>query len=287
MNVAVHRPRAASLGPLAHAAAVGDAPWRGVVREVGASSCRLEASRGHDVVVHATAHGHSPTSVLVDDVAPSAWGLRPGDRATWRLGRLHLGTAVVIDTAHAPCWSPPAPPSAPVAPAVAHNARLLLASLDAAACARIGRPCTRLAHALRTGRPEGVVGAARALVGNGPGSTPSGDDALVAMLAVLDRGHVRDSHAMLAAAVAPMLERTTPLGAHYLRLACDRHVGERLLQLVDAALADPLAPADPLVVAVRTTGATSGEDALVGAAAGLALVATSVAHVRPAGRCAA
>lgn len=267
--------RVTSLGPLAPREPAG-APWRAVVRAVSASSCVLDPGDAPLVVVHATAHGHTPTSVLVDDAAPRDWGVRPGDRVTWRPGRLHLGAAPVLHTTGAARWSPPDPPA--VLRAVPFDA----AVLDAGALARIGGSCARLAAALVAHDAVATAREVRALVGNGPGSTPSGDDALAGLLTVLERAGRERPRARLAAAVSSNLERTTLLGAHYLRLACDGHAGEHLLAVVDAALGGVLVPADERIATVRDTGATSGADALVGVAAGLAVVTTPGT-----GRCAA
>lgn len=254
----------ASLGPLVPDAG---ATWRGTVRAVSTSSCEIAGPGALLVVVHARAHGHTATSVLVDDACPQEWGVRRGDRATWRLGRLHIGTTVVLDARGAPRWTPPAPPIDLAPVPVAH-----VGPLDDEASARLAAPCDAVVRALAEGDRDALVPAVRALVGAGPGSTPSGDDALVGVLTVLDRAGMRDSHAMLATAVLPMLDRTTPLGAHHLGLACRGQAGERLLALVDAALGGDLRPDDERLDAVRRSGANSGNDALVGVAAALAFV---------------
>jgi hypothetical protein len=76
---------------------------------------------------------------------------------------------------------------------------------------------------------------------------------------------------MVQSALPPLLARTSPISAHYLRLALAGHVGEHLLTLVDACLGGSAPP--ELVARVRATGATSGADALVGVDAALGLLA--------------
>jgi Protein of unknown function (DUF2877) len=69
----------------------------------------------------------------------------------------------------------------------------------------------------------------------------------------------------LCASVNAQFARTTPISAHFLRLAAAGHFGEALTDLVDTFGAGPLAR-------VRAIGASSGDDALAGVAAGLRLL---------------
>ncbi|HEY6512580.1 MAG TPA: DUF2877 domain-containing protein [Burkholderiaceae bacterium] len=117
------------------------------------------------------------------------------------------------------------------------------------------------------------------LVGWGEGLTPAGDDFLIGLIAGLDalvdgtgRRELRDA---LAATLRDAAPRTTPIAAHYLRLAADGHFAEPLLRLRDALLGED----DDQVVdaALRTAldvGATSGADTVSGLLA--ALLAWSV-----------
>ena len=68
-------------------------------------------------------------------------------------------------------------------------------------------------------------------------STPSGDDAIVGMLGVLHRVCAPSTAAALLGrlhrTVPAVLERTTPISAHYLRLALRGAFSERLTALLD------------------------------------------------------
>ena len=257
--------RVASRGPLARVEG-----FRGTVHAVFARSVYLVPTSGPLLVIHDAAHGHTPTSCLVDDARPADWGVRPGDRAAGRLGRLRVGD-VVLDARHTRLWQPaPAPHTASPAPR-----RDRLAGTCGRADARVGAACRRLSGALARGDAPEARGALAALVGAGPGLTPSGDDAAVGLLAVLHRAlptaPVAGPLDLVRAIVPSLLHRTTTISAHYLTLGRDGWFGEHLTVLVDACLrGNGVEPA--LVARVLGIGATSGADALVGVDAGLSLV---------------
>ena len=149
------------------------------------------------------------------------------------------------------------------------------------AVSRLLPACRQLRSAIDTRRDDLVSSSLRALVGSGPGATPSGDDALVGLLAVLHRvGHSERSTVplrQLRAMIPRLVDRTTTISAHYLGLALAGHFGEHLTNLVDACVCDTCVDDRglecALVARVCETGATSGRDALVGVAVGLELIA--------------
>jgi hypothetical protein len=113
------------------------------------------------------------------------------------------------------------------------------------------------------------------LIGWGEGLTPAGDDAVIGLLAGLDpfahdeplRTPFRRA---LADVVGGLTARTTPIAAHYLRLAADGHYIEPLLRLRRAVLCDD--HDDVVDAALRSAlavGATSGADTVSGLSAGL------------------
>lgn len=245
---------------------------RGVVHAVFPSSVYVETSDGSMLVVHDRSHGHTPTSLIVDADRPAGWGAAPGDAVAGRLGQLRCG-GLRLDARQARIWRPRAAarrgaavPAGPLATLVAKTA--------GDAFERLEPDCRRLADALATGDAEAVAAGARALVGKGPGLTPSGDDALVGLLAVQHRAHPGATTGLLGlldAAIRPNLVRTTAISAHYLRLALDGHFGEHLSNLVDGLGVDgDIRP--ELVARVQSSGATSGADVLVGVIAGLRLL---------------
>jgi hypothetical protein len=258
----------ASAGPLARIDGV-----RGVVHAVFPNSVVVEPRDGPLIVIHDQSRGHTPTSLVLQGVCPARWEAAPGDAVTGRLGHLRLGN-LLLDGRQARTWRPRAPVPRSTAPDP-HPLATAVEKIAADAMRRLGPARRRLAAALAAQDANGVRCAAAALVGRGPGLTPSGDDALVGVLAALHRVGPRDVSAgplrLLRSALQPLLARTTPISAHYLRLALQGDFGEHLAGLVDAI--GPCGTVDlDRVARVRSAGATSGADALVGVVAGLHLL---------------
>lgn len=131
-----------------------------------------------------------------------------------------------------------------------------------------------------------TAAAVRALVGLGPGSTPSGDDALCgAALALRCLGHGRRL-ARLRRAVSPLLHRTSPFSASLLAAALDGWClpqTARLIALVcrprsagALCTADRPTSSGELLELADQIGSTSGHDLLAGAT-GLAAAHSSQA----------
>jgi Protein of unknown function (DUF2877) len=137
---------------------------------------------------------------------------------------------------------------------------------------------TRLLAAVRERDPGRAAGAARALLGRGPGLTPEGDDLLAAVagtLAVLGPAAGWDPSGLagfLAALVEPARARTTALSATLLELAAQGRLAEpagRLLDLrPDAEAAWPAA-----LARLERLGHGSGRAYAAGIAATTALLA--------------
>jgi hypothetical protein len=128
--------------------------------------------------------------------------------------------------------------------------------------------------------------AVRDTVGRGPGLTPSGDDVLVGVLAVLMRpsadGRARASASALCRALDEVPASTTSVSLELLHQARSGHVGRALHELV-LALAE--GPTDEHLRSAATrvvdTGATSGADACAG------VLAAARLHLLPTERAAA
>jgi len=241
---------------------------RGRVRALFDRSAYVAVDGGPALVLHPGDLGHTPTSLC-----PAIWPLAVsvGDRVVGRAGRLKIG-GLVLDVRSARVWRPRAPVSTSsvgdVGLGAAHRGALRAAGRRAGGLV----PALEDALAIRDG--DRVAGCVAALVGRGPGLTPSGDDALVGLLAVLHRlGSPNEGPArLLHLAVTEHLDRTGDISAHYLRLAVAGHVGERLVALCDALAAGSRDAVDAAADAVLATGATSGADALLGVVAGVRVV---------------
>jgi hypothetical protein len=128
---------------------------------------------------------------------------------------------------------------------------------------------------LRTHREQSVA----ALVGRGPGLTPSGDDALAGALLV---AHALGTAGHLAPAVRARLAATTAVSAALLDAAADGFAAQPVVALVDAAVAadpDAVSRALPAVLAI---GHTSGADTVTGIRAALDAITPDSTHERSA-----
>jgi hypothetical protein len=113
------------------------------------------------------------------------------------------------------------------------------------------------------GEPRAVPAALAALIGLGPGLTPSGDDFLGGALIALRAFGQPAVAEILASWLRPLLDRTHPVSAAHLAAACEG-VGSEALHACIHAMAsseDPRAAIDR----VAAIGHTSGWDALAGA----------------------
>lgn len=126
---------------------------------------------------------------------------------------------------------------------------------------------------VRTDRAAAAV-AARALVGLGPGLTPSGDDALAGIEAALGAlGH--PAAGFLATALDDVTERTTAVSAALLRHAARGEFSERIHRLLAALLDGDDAGLPMAIEGAVAWGATSGRDCLIGVLSGLDAAAAS------------
>lgn len=109
--------------------------------------------------------------------------------------------------------------------------------------------------------------ALRAMVGAGPGTTPSGDDVIVGVLAGLRVLGLRDQADSLGHDVTALLPQTTAASRHYLSAAIDGRFGEHVHELVAALVLGE--SAERTLGRAAQWGATSGTDLLVGLVATL------------------
>ena len=140
------------------------------------------------------------------------------------------------------------------------------------AAARLAGPrLERLALAVRSGNSMTAGVAAESLVGLGPGLTPSGDDALVGMAAVVTAmaapGSLDATFLGSVAAQAPA--RTTLVSATFLRHASAGEFSAGMHQLMSVLIGPDAADARVAIERFVAYGATSGADTLVGVLMGL------------------
>jgi hypothetical protein len=127
-----------------------------------------------------------------------------------------------------------------------------------------------VADAVSAPTPAAMAGAVAALVGRGPGLTPSGDDALAGALLV---ARALERAPGLAAVVAEQLARTTAVSAALLSAAGEGYASEPVVRLVDAATAGDRAAAAQVLPRVLAIGHTSGADLVAGVGTALEVLA--------------
>ncbi|MEQ1804961.1 MAG: DUF2877 domain-containing protein [Burkholderiaceae bacterium] len=258
--------------------------FSGRVHSVFEHACNLECDWGVGrglltLCDGAAAIGPTTLHFASDDGVDLRDGFFIGDAVmcrddTLRIGRIELGFP------HARIWQPPVMRARQAGvEARCHRAGVQLAArrrlrssvIDAQAAPVVAA----LADACRNLDTPAALAQAQRLIGWGEGLTPAGDDFLVGLLAALQALARSDAprlgfHAVLAMHVARDVQRTTPIAAHYLRLAAAGHFTEPLLSLRDALLGQTdEAQLDAALQRALAVGATSGADTVSGFLAGL------------------
>jgi hypothetical protein len=222
-------------------------------------------------------------ALVVQDIptarrSPAALRLRCADALVWDgqvVAQPGLTPSVLAGRAHGLaawlCHHTPRRGLTPVLVASEHGPRGLSATNAAVYTALAPLWAGRQAFAVPT-----LLTLAKALVGLGEGLTPSGDDFLVGLLAVL---HVTES--LPGNAASRVREQfcdyvrlgTSQLSGEFLRCAFAGHFAEPLVMLV-RALCTPASDAWPAHAAtLAAVGHSSGVDAMVGIALGCRLLA--------------
>ena len=250
-----------------------------------------------------------PTSVRLPVRSDALrWGIDPGDAVLVGGSSLRLGDHdVQVVRRWRPSQVTPVPGTVP-----AHRLASLAEQLATAAAGAAGDPTepadpagpaapagpsltVRSAAVLRaalSGSGDVVDARVRALVGAGAGLTPSGDDALCAVLLVLRGVGADGAHTLVRAAVSAAAHRTTSLSASLLHAAAGGYAVPAVADLVRAVLRDDPAAGGLALTAVLAIGHSSGRDLVAGIAGALHVLAAppapsvppSVAVRQPVGR---
>jgi Protein of unknown function (DUF2877) len=194
--------------------------------------------------------------------------LRPGDRVGVRSGFVGIrsgSTCRVVDCRSAQRWQPA--PQDTFAPGVGSR----LALVAAAASDRAWHGAAPMAEAVRSalGVPDALRTVLGCVVGHGPGSTPSGDDVLVGIFAVLTASPSGAAGAAAARSLdqmmRPLLPGTTDISMQLLRQASRGLVGRAVHELICAISGETNLQALRIAIQrVVETGVTSGADTCMG-----------------------
>ncbi len=235
---------------------------------------------------------NAPDTAIVDVPHFDAEGIVAGDAFTSTEDALHIGDGVAITWAAAPAWQARLPRYGVLPVRMAdqlHAARSLLARtgeaggrfdrLDGAAIcapqirAALEQRSTSLLDALAQGRDGDACRHAVSMIGLGPGLTPSGDDFLVGLFAVLNIagspccGRLNGGADVLLHAA----DATHAISLAALSAAAEGRVRESIATLIESLIhGTPATLTEPLR-RVLAIGATSGADIVAGIVCGLEL----------------
>jgi hypothetical protein len=256
-------------------------PWR--ILTVYAHACNLENCGDVKRAVAALVsprHGNGPFHV----VAPAALftTLTRGERVYLGDGLIRLPSGI-LDARSAECWSPRLPHavSTPLASSLLHYLTLSLHEKLASELIphpqqkmtilqqRASEGLAALQRGWQTCNLSQVANGARQLAGLGPGLTPAGDDLLVGWLAGLfffgERcGLSQEAREVARAVVDAATSQTTRLSAAWLRFAGNGEFAEPWHQLVNGLNTGDPGAVERATQRILATGATSGQDALLG-----------------------
>lgn len=238
-------------------------PIRGVVHSVFPHAVNCVVDEGFWTLL-AASKSDLPFGVRVHRDDLTGLGLAVGDAVAVRAGYIAVGGSVV-DCRAARRWTP-----APW-PALQRGLADRLQRLAPIAGPRCWPTARIMAHQVVAAmlQPQRLDDAVSRVIGRGPGLTPSGDDVLVGVLAVLTSPWAGDSGAEAARSLTAAIERhaatTTDVSRHLLRQAGSGRFSRPLEELMAALAADAL-PVE-LITAARAVvdiGATSGADTCMG-----------------------
>lgn len=303
----------ASLAPLVRAAAAPPcASTRLQVRSIDAVFLRVLQQGAFDARVHSVfdrvvnleaagvelftlaARGldNAPRTAIVDIAGFGATGIAVGDPVTGVAQNMHVGSRIVVQWAAASAWRACLPGYAGAAgglPDQLRAARSYLASHGARGgmagqggaqgtfadevSAALEQRSHLLLTALARRRFADACRHAQSMLGLGPGLTPSGDDFLVGLFAVLNVAG-SPCHGWLGGGMQVLLnagQATNAISLAALTTAAGGRVRESIAALIDSLMhGTPATLVEPLQ-RVLAMGATSGADIVAGTLAGLEL----------------
>ncbi len=244
------------------------------------------------VCIGEPAIGNGPLTLTAHPGACRNLGLEPGQPAVVSSGDIAIGnTVLTFDRCKSwrpPAWPAPLPARRLIETGIALARRVaregpakglaggMFGDSSAVGSSGFALTASQRVEAFASWLSEALAGAQfspppiKGLVGLGPGLTPSGDDFLTGVLALLDALGEKRAHAILAGAIKQSAHSlTSRLSACLLGVAADGHVGEYLHCAVSSATSGQV---DAAVAACRRIGHSSGWDMMAGVATALKIV---------------
>jgi hypothetical protein len=258
---------------------------RGQVHSVFEHVVNIACADGALCTLASRALDDAPQTVRIDVAACRTLGLRVGDAVLGSGESLRIGESVRIALDAAAPWHCVLPTYPAHTGAAGENVALLRQALahhtaglrdamgpfEQAALRTVAERTQRLANALRAGRQQDAIVHAQALLGLGPGLTPSGDDVLLGLFAVLHlpgspcAGWLQGGRALLAAAA----DATNAISLAALQAAAQGRVRASIVRLLHELLHGGGAALQAATARVLAIGSTSGADIAAGLACGL------------------
>ncbi len=266
--------------------------FHGHVHNVFEHAVNIECADGELYTLCSHELDNAPNTAVVDVAGFSTSGMAVGDPVTQADGELRIGQCIAVAMSEASIWEPSLPRYAGAngnLPALLrrarshlhrHGARGGMVPKDGESNAFALEVSAALVHraamlldALAQARPASACRHAKSMLGLGPGLTPSGDDFLVGLFAVLSI-EASPCHGWLGSGrevVADATSATHPISLAALTAAAEGRVRESISALVAAlmygtaeALIEPLQQ-------VLAIGSTSGADIVAGILSGFEL----------------
>jgi len=290
---AQRRPRALQVRSIdaAFLAALQPGAFEGHVHSVFQRVVNLERSSGQLFTLAARGMDNAPCTAIVDIPEFGSAGVAVGDRVVAADGALQVGERLVLNVEPASVWQARLP-RYDEAPEHSKREKLRLARAHVAHWRRtgsvdggpdgafavevaraLGQRSARLITALAEQRHGDALQHAVSMLGLGPGLTPSGDDFLVGLFAVLNLagspcyGWLEGGKAVLGHAQGA----TNAISMAALSAAADGRVRESIGALIHALLVGTNATLARCLQRVLAIGATSGIDLAEGVLAGIEL----------------
>jgi hypothetical protein len=247
--------------------------WRregfdGAVHSIFERVVNLADANGGLVSLAVRSLDNAPNTILVDAATFHGRGLRTGMPARARGGILTFDEArFSLRFEHAAPWHAKLPE-------YPENDAQLRANLSALQghCPPLLEPLSRaIGDALMRDDVHGVRAHGRALLGLGPGLTPSGDDFLVGLFAVLNlaRSPCHGMQRACDAILADAHQRTNAISIAALREAARGRVRDSIEALLHELVGRRPPGLHDALARVLAIGATSGRDMVAGIACGL------------------
>jgi hypothetical protein len=277
-----------------------DRPLRGRVHSVFTRAVNIETAYGELFTIAARDVDNAPNTLIVDAAQFAPSKLEAGAFVASAAGELTIAPsfAIQLDTAiewHATLT--PYPADASTLPANLAQLERQLAdaasshgqhpsALAATTASLLERRAAALCAALCRADMQSATAQGKAMLGLGPGLTPSGDDFLVGLFAVLHipRSPAESLKEVCAGIVEDLEHRTNAVSAAALKAAARGRVRESIAALLTAVTTGRCESVTTASRAVLAIGSTSGRDIVTGIVAGLAVnlqVGASTCNNRP------